>query len=127
MQLGLRGTRTRGEAHAEGWWPSPAWGRGEASSTHTVAAKMEAVGAGRPIDVVDAGEMLALIELLEHWTRGATEVPDSVRELRGALRDALHNCRQTASFTHLVPPDPPARKLSPTCSRTGAGIEPESA
>jgi hypothetical protein len=45
---------------------------------------------------VDAGEMLALIELLEHWTRGATEVPDSVRELRGAVHDALHNRRRGA-------------------------------
>jgi len=67
-----------------------------ASSTQTIAAKMEAVGASRPIEVVDAGEMLALIELLEHWTRGATAVPESVRELRGAVRDALHNRRRGA-------------------------------
>ena len=57
---------------------------------------MEAVGASRPIEVVDAGVMLALIELLEHWTRGATAVPESVRELRGAVRDALHNRRRGA-------------------------------
>jgi hypothetical protein len=66
------------------------------SSTHSIAAKMEAVGASGPIEVVDAGEMLAFIELLEHWTRGAMEVPESVRELRGALRDALHNRRKGA-------------------------------
>jgi hypothetical protein len=68
----------------------------KASSTQTIAAKMEAAGASGPIEVVDAGEMLAFIELLEHWTRGAAEVPESVRELRGALRDALHNRRRRA-------------------------------
>jgi hypothetical protein len=66
-----------------------------AASTESVAAKMEAVGASRPVEVHDTGEMLALIELLEHWTRNAGEaLPESVRELRGALRDALHNRRR---------------------------------
>jgi len=64
----------------------------KAASTQWLVARMEAVGASRPIEIVDAAEMLALIELLEHWTRGAgDQVPDSVRELRGAVRDALHN------------------------------------
>jgi hypothetical protein len=69
----------------------------KAPSTQSIAAKMDAVGASRPIDVVDAGEMLALIELLEHWTRSAEDaLPESVRELRGAVRDALHNRRRGA-------------------------------
>jgi hypothetical protein len=41
--------------------------------------------------------MLALVELLEHWTRNADDaLPESVRELRGAVRDALHNHRRGA-------------------------------
>jgi hypothetical protein len=81
------------------------WGVGEdlkaralkAPSTQSVVKKMEAVGASRPVQIVDAGEMLALIELLDHWTRNEDEaLPDSVRELRGALRDALHNRRRGA-------------------------------
>jgi hypothetical protein len=69
----------------------------KAPSTQSIVKKMEAVGASRPVQIVDAGEMLALIELLEHWTRSAEEaLPDSVRELRGALRDALHNRRRGA-------------------------------
>ena len=79
------------------------WGVGEelkaralkAPLTQSIAAKMDAVGTSRPIEVLNTGEMLALIELLEHWTRNADEaLPDSVRELRGALRDALHNRRR---------------------------------
>ena len=63
-----------------------------APSTQSIAAKMDAVGASRPIEVVDTGELLALIELLEHWTRNADDaLPESVRELRGAARNALHN------------------------------------
>ena len=66
-------------------------------STQSVAAKMDAVGASRPVEVLDTGEMLALIELLEHWTRNANEaLPESVRELRGAVRDAVHNRRRGA-------------------------------
>jgi hypothetical protein len=66
----------------------------KAPSTQSIAAKMTAVGAGRPIEVVDAGELLALIELLEHWTRNVDDaLPESVRELRGAARNALHNRR----------------------------------
>ena len=69
----------------------------KAPSTQSIAAKMDAAGAGRPIEIVDAGEMLALIELLEHWTRNADDaLPESVRELRGAVRDALHNRRRGA-------------------------------
>jgi hypothetical protein len=69
----------------------------KAASTRSVAAKMEAVGASRPVEVLATGEMLALIELLEHWTRNADEaLPESVRELRGAVRDALHNRRRGA-------------------------------
>ena len=69
----------------------------KAPSTQSVAAKMDAVGAGRPIEIVDAGEMLALIELLEHWTRNADDaLPENERELRGAVRDALHNRRRGA-------------------------------
>ena len=42
---------------------------------------------------LDTGEMLALIELLGHWTRNADEaLPESVRELRGAV----HNRRRGA-------------------------------
>jgi hypothetical protein len=60
--------------------------------TQSIAAKMDAAGASRPVDVLDTGEMLALIELLEHWTRNADDaLPESVRELRGAVRDAVHN------------------------------------
>ena len=66
-------------------------------STQSIAAKMDAVGASRPVEVLDTGEMLALIELLEHWTRNADEaLPESVRELRGAVRDAVHNRRRGA-------------------------------
>lgn len=66
-------------------------------STHSIAAKMDAVGASRPVEVLDTGEMLALIELLEHWTRNADDaLPESVRELRGAVRDAVHNRRRGA-------------------------------
>ena len=69
----------------------------KAPSTQSIAAKMDAVGASGPIEIVDAGEMLALIELLEHWTRNADDaLPESVRELRGAVRDALHNRRRGA-------------------------------
>jgi hypothetical protein len=69
----------------------------KAPSTHSIAAKMDADGAGGPIEIGDAGEMLALIELLEHWTRNADDaLPESVRELRGAVRDALHNRRRGA-------------------------------
>ena len=65
-------------------------------STQSIAAKMDAVGASRPVEVLD-DEMLALIELLEHWTRNADEaLPESVRELRGAVRDAVHNRRRGA-------------------------------
>jgi hypothetical protein len=67
----------------------------KAPSTQSIAAKMETVGASRPVEVLDTGEMLALIELLEHWTRSAGDaLPESVRELRGAVRDALHNRRR---------------------------------
>jgi hypothetical protein len=67
----------------------------EAPSMHWLVKRMEAVGASRPIEIVDAGELLALIELLEHWTRNADDaLPESVRELRGAARDALHNRRR---------------------------------
>jgi hypothetical protein len=64
-------------------------------STQSIATKMMAVGTtGKPIEIVDAGEMLALIELVEHWTRSAGDnAPESVREFRGALRDALFNRR----------------------------------
>jgi hypothetical protein len=66
-------------------------------STQSIATKMDAVGASRPVEVLDTGEMLALIELLEHWTRNADEaLPESVRELRGAVRDAVHNRRRGA-------------------------------
>jgi hypothetical protein len=70
----------------------------KAPSTQSIATKMMAVGTtSKPIEVVDAGEMLALIELLDHWSRGTGDnVPASVRELRGALRDALHNRRRGA-------------------------------
>jgi hypothetical protein len=69
----------------------------KAPSTQTIATKMDADGAASPIEIVDAGEMLALIELLEHWTRNADDaLPESVRELRGAVRDALHNRRRGA-------------------------------
>lgn len=69
----------------------------KAPTTQPIAAKMAAVGASGPVEVGDAGQMLALIELLEHWTRNADEaLPDSVRELRGAVRDALHNRRRGA-------------------------------
>lgn len=69
----------------------------KAPTTQPIAAKMGAAGASRPVEVGDAGEMLALIELLEHWTRNADEaLPESVRELRGAVRDALHNRRRRA-------------------------------
>jgi hypothetical protein len=62
------------------------------SSTQSIAAKMDAAGAGRPVEIVDAGELLALIELLEHWTRNAEDaLPESVHEVRGAARNALHN------------------------------------
>ena len=68
----------------------------KAPSTQSIAAKMTEVGAGRPIEVVDAGELLALIELLEHWTRNVDDaLPESVRELRGAARNALHNRRRS--------------------------------
>lgn len=64
----------------------------KATSTQSIAAKMLAVGVSRPVEVLDTGEMLALIELLEHWKRKADNaLPESVRELRGAVRDALHN------------------------------------
>jgi hypothetical protein len=67
----------------------------KAPATHSIAAKMEAVGAGRPVEIGDTGELLALIELLEHWTRNADDaLPESVRELRGAARNALHNDRR---------------------------------
>jgi len=81
------------------------WGVGQdlktralkAPSTLWIAAKMDAVGAGRPVEIVDPGELLALIELLEHWTRNVDDaLPDSVRELRGAARNALHNRRRGA-------------------------------
>ncbi len=63
--------------------------------TQSIAAKMDAVGASRPVEVLDTGEMLALIELLEHWTRNADDaLPESVRELRGAVRDAVANRRR---------------------------------
>jgi hypothetical protein len=66
-----------------------------APSTRSIAAKMDAVGASRPIEITDTSELLALIELLDHWARSADDaLPDSVRELRGALRDALHNRRR---------------------------------
>lgn len=66
-------------------------------STQSIAAKMDAVGASGAVDVVDTGEMLSLIELLEHWTRNADDaLPESVRELRGAVRDAVHNRRRSA-------------------------------
>ena len=67
-------------------------------STQSIATKMMAVGTtSKPIEIVDAGEMLALIELVEHWTRSAGDnAPESVRELRGALRDALFNRRRRA-------------------------------
>ena len=66
-------------------------------STQSIAAKLVAAGASGPVEVLDTGEMLALIELLEHWTRNAGEaLPESVRELRGAVRDALHNRRRGA-------------------------------
>src|SRR5690242_15418243 len=68
----------------------------KAPSTESVAAKMEAVGASRPVEVLATGEMLALIELLEHWRNAGEALPGSVRELRGALRDALHNSRRGA-------------------------------
>jgi hypothetical protein len=69
----------------------------KAPATQPIAAKMAAIEASRPVEVGDAGEMLALIELLEHWTRNADEaLPESVRELRGAVRDALHNRRRGA-------------------------------
>jgi hypothetical protein len=62
-------------------------------STQSIATKMDAVSASRPVEVLDTGEMLALIELLEHWTRNADEaLPESVRELRGAV----HNRRRGA-------------------------------
>ena len=67
----------------------------EAPSMDWLVARMEAAGASTPIAIVDAGEMLSLIELLEHWTRSADDaLPESVRELRGALRNALHNRRR---------------------------------
>jgi hypothetical protein len=67
----------------------------KASSTQWLVSRMEAACASKPVEVVDAGEMLTFIELLEHWTRSAgDQTPDSVRELRGALRDALHNRRR---------------------------------
>jgi hypothetical protein len=69
----------------------------KSTSTQSIAAKMDAVGASKPVDVLDTGEMLALIELLEHWTRNADDaLPESVRELRGAVRDAVHNRRRGA-------------------------------
>ena len=70
----------------------------KASSTQSIATKMMAVGTtSKPIEVADAGEMLAFIELLDHWSRGTGDnVPASVRELRGALRDALHNRQRGA-------------------------------
>ena len=70
----------------------------KAPSTQSIASKMMAVGTtSKPIEIVDAGEMLALIELVEHWTRSAGDnAPASVRELRGALRDALFNRRRGA-------------------------------
>ncbi len=37
----------------------------KAPSTQSIAAKMEAVGASRPIEIVDAGEMLARVRLVE--------------------------------------------------------------
>jgi hypothetical protein len=67
-------------------------------STQSIAAKMDAVGGSRPVDVLETGEMLALIELLEHWTRNADDtLPESVGELRGAVRDAVHNRRRGSS------------------------------
>jgi hypothetical protein len=67
----------------------------KAPSTQSIAAKMAAVGASGPVEIVDTGELLALIELLEHWTRNADDaLPESVRELRGAARNALHNRRR---------------------------------
>ena len=67
----------------------------KAPSMQRIAAKLDAVGASRPVEIVDAGEMLALIELLEHWSRNADDaLPESVRELRGTVRDALHNRRR---------------------------------
>jgi hypothetical protein len=69
----------------------------KAPSTQSIAAKMVAVGMSRPVEVLDTGEMLALLELLEHWTRNADNgLPESMRELRGAVRDALHNRRRGA-------------------------------
>jgi hypothetical protein len=70
----------------------------KAPSTQSIVAKMDAAGASRPIAITDTGELLALIELLDHWTRSDAQdaLPDSVRELRGALRDALHNRRRGA-------------------------------
>jgi hypothetical protein len=68
----------------------------KAPSTQSIAAKMDAARAGTPIEILDAGELLALIELLEHWTRNAGDaLPESVRELRGAARNALHNRRRS--------------------------------
>jgi hypothetical protein len=67
----------------------------KAPSMQRIAAKLDAVGASRRVEIVDAGEMLALIELLEHWSRNADDaLPESVRELRGTVRDALHNRRR---------------------------------
>ena len=69
----------------------------KAPSTQSIAAKLVGAGVSGPVEVLDAGEMLALIELLEHWTRNAGDaLPESVRELRGAARDALHNRRRGA-------------------------------
>jgi hypothetical protein len=69
----------------------------KAPSTQSIAAKLVAAGGSGPVEVIDAGEMLALIELLEHWTRNAGDaLPESLRELRGAARDALHNRRRDA-------------------------------
>ena len=63
--------------------------------TQSIATKMMAVGTtSKPIEIVDAGEVLALVEILDHRLRSTGSVPESVRELRGALRDALFNRRR---------------------------------
>ena len=59
-----------------------------APSTQSIAAKMLAVGASRPIEIVDAGEMLALIELVEHWTRPSPRVCASF-VVRCAMRSTI--------------------------------------